>query len=285
MWSFVLSIAGLLCDVFSLYVQYKYVNAQTTVEQIHFNGETCPTVPLAFILAYIAVLISIRRTKMYYGAIGAFVFAFLIAIFLWETAYIVWVSCCTALILALMRIPKSIHWQFIVAIVTFLISGLWTPSINWASVRSQVARTRADMRVFAAALDSYHVEHGTFPISTTVQSSGAMWKSDSPMPTFSSPFGLTTPVAYITTLIPDPFRYLKEERTYSYYRWNDNAFILIGAGPNCFFDIKPDDLSALKPGANGVLPEKLIQYRYDSTNGVISAGDIYMVGPMSKSKK
>jgi hypothetical protein len=101
------------------------------------------------------------------------------------------------------------------------------------------------------------------------------------MPTFEAhraggPNTLTTPISYITAIPPDPFCLLKERRTFSYYAPREGGWILVGAGPNCKFELDMAALAAAYDPTNGAFSRELLApYTYDPTNGELSAGDLW----------
>src|SRR5690606_38889862 len=93
--------------------------------------------------------------------------------------------------------------------------------------------------------------------------------------------GLTTPVAYMSALLIDPFGPASKVTPYIYHRekW---GFILISAGPDMDYDITdPAEVYSGLPGEPG---EKLIggPWTYDPTNGTISNGDVWRVRDVQK---
>ena len=93
----------------------------------------------------------------------------------------------------------------VVAIIAIL-AAIAVPNFLAAQVRSKVARARGDMRTVATAVEAYAVDHGTPP-----------WAPDSARDTdgyghlrsfafLTVPDCVTTPVAYLTAHLTDPFR-------------------------------------------------------------------------------
>jgi Tfp pilus assembly protein PilE len=150
-----------------------------------------------------------------------------------------------------------------------------------ANVRSRVSRARADQRSLATALEAYYVDNnGYVPWATGDQGVNNFLPAGSASrgrPTFRNPSAggprtLTTPLAYITQLQPDPFAPDKGA-VYSYYR-DGGGWILLSAGPDGDYDIDPQKLynsSVTQPST------ELLSKAYDPTNGTISDGDIFRV--------
>lgn len=181
-----------------------------------------------------------------------------------------------------------IELLIVVAIIAIL-AAIAIPNFLMAQVRAKVSRAQGELRTLATALESYRVDQTMYPL---------VWNG------FNGPFlledrwaQLTTPVAYISSIPEDPFgdkgvtvsdpgnfRY----KTYDYVSYgNDNSYHSLYNG---FFaplfnkgfsrEIKwyatsqgPDLLPGLAPGGGG------IALVYDPSNGTVSKGDIFRVGP------
>ena len=112
-----------------------------------------------------------------------------------------------------------IELLIVVAIIAIL-AAIAVPNFLEAQVRSKVSRTKADMRSIATGMESYFVDYNCYPL---------------PIHGFVGQcFGLSTPVAYLTSVtFPDPFcvflegQYPAEWATgtygYNYYskKWTD----------------------------------------------------------------
>ncbi len=99
-----------------------------------------------------------------------------------------------------------IELLIVVAIIAIL-AAIAVPNFLEAQVRSKVSRAQADMRTVATALESYAVDHNRYPIGyINIRESG-----NSAFPSGNSdrtPYAmsrLTTPVAYLTSILVDPF--------------------------------------------------------------------------------
>lgn len=173
------------------------------------------------------------------------------------------------------------QWLLVILAALASAPGLATsPPIHW---RDLVSRTHSDMRTIATALESYYIDHDTYPPHTFDPKLKADWTGTSaPMPAIQvlapGKVPLTTPVAYLTKLFEDPCRFLDEKRSFAYYAPEGKTWLLISAGPNCVFDLTSDTLikifdpKTLAP--NGAL---LSAYSYDPTNGADSPGDVWRV--------
>jgi len=180
-----------------------------------------------------------------------------------------------------------IELLIVVAIIAIL-AAIAVPNFLEAQVRSKVSRTHADMRSIAVALEAYHVDNNDYV---------PMYVATAQQARYIRMTRLTTPVAYLTTVLTDPF-FVNEptrgvlgpyDRAYPYWdppyadarkasatgqfrympeeRMRKGRWVLIGAGPDR--DYEP----AGELGGSGYL------YPYDPTNGTVSDGDILRFGP------
>lgn len=153
-------------------------------------------------------------------------------------------------------------------VVLPIMAAIAIPNFLEARERSQVSRARADMRSLATGIESYFVDNNAYPASSTDGFRKTL-PGEKKVSSFASP-ALTTPIGYLTNLLPDPF--VTEGRTYGYY--SDKAgWILFSPGPDGKFDLdwKIYDSSVPQPSPD------LLKYVYDPTNGTISSGDIIRV--------
>lgn len=93
-----------------------------------------------------------------------------------------------------------IELLIVVAIIAIL-AAIAVPNFLEAQTRSKVARTKADMRSYATALETYSVDHNRPPIgrqeanaNPRIPDDPAWWRAL-----------LTTPIAYIASVPKDPF--------------------------------------------------------------------------------
>lgn len=163
-----------------------------------------------------------------------------------------------------------------------ILAAIAIPNLLRAQTRSKIARAMNDMRVLATALESHHTDHNTYPgviPSPEDIDTGGAW--------LLKP--LTTPVAYVTSLPPDPFLPPAEaevlmppegRKTYHYSSYpippdpvrtwklssngpdmrNETQGLYTGYSPTLFF------------GGDPVLAGWTL---YDATNGTVSRGDIF----------
>lgn len=190
-----------------------------------------------------------------------------------------------------------IELLIVVAIIAIL-AAIAVPNFLEAQVRSKVSRVKADMRTAATGLESYAVDHTSYPFD------GANWNGSTTLTPGAAynywylPSEMTTPVAYLNTnVFIDPFRKHIAPTNYQFnnirYRnirstWGDQFDgTLVAAGPNSmwFEDVLleygawalnssgPDETYG-PTGFVGISNYPANPYPYDPTNGTISEGDV-----------
>lgn len=132
----------------------------------------------------------------------------------------------------------------VVAIIAIL-AAIAVPNFLEAQVRAKVSRAKNDLRVLATALESYYVDNNDYPYIQADGGPGIEWQAPYGFPPNrpDGPAGLTTPIAYLTTDLRDPFELESEDgstlspsgKGLLYYerlgwgydangnRWNDNG--------------------------------------------------------------
>lgn len=163
-----------------------------------------------------------------------------------------------------------------------ILAAIAIPNLLTAQTRSKVARAKNDMRVLTTALETHHADQRSYPPVIPAPEdidTGGAW--------LLKP--LTTPIAYLTALPPDPFlppvvpevlMPPEGRKTYHYSSYpippdpartwklssngpdmrNNTQGIYRGYSPVLFF------------GGDPLLPDWIL---YDPTNGTVSAGDIF----------
>ncbi len=179
-----------------------------------------------------------------------------------------------------------IELLIVVAIIAIL-AAIAVPNFLEAQVRSKVSRAKADIRSLATGLESYSVDHNEYPpamfLPPEVVTLEDRWKF------------ITTPVAYLTSIPPDPFGDTDVTVSYPGPPWKYRTFDFVSK-----VDVPPPNNDGfflyLKEvwGREGVWyvasqgpnlePELAISATlagtaYDPTNGTISGGDIIRIGP------
>jgi len=100
-----------------------------------------------------------------------------------------------------------IELLIVVAIIAIL-AAIAVPNFLEAQVRSKVSRARTDMRTMATAIEAYRVDTNRYPytihdFNADLDGYGLQYRVDD---TLTLPVCITTPVAYITSLVPDVFK-------------------------------------------------------------------------------
>lgn len=91
----------------------------------------------------------------------------------------------------------------VVVAVLSIVAAIAVPNMLEAQTRSKVARTKADFRALATALEAYAAEAGTYPLCNAWGVSGARPSIAGDPPVLER---LSTPVAYMTNAVPrSPF--------------------------------------------------------------------------------
>ncbi len=185
-----------------------------------------------------------------------------------------------------------IELLIVVAIIAIL-AAIAVPNFLEAQVRAKISRAKADMRSMVVAIESYVVDYNKYPLSAN-----ELGGNISPYPSagpavFETRVSvvITTPVAYITSRLQEPFPAGggSENQHYHYgsieyaldrdgtggrddflnysemmlFQKSDTAYLMLSHGP----DLDHDD------------PALGLTSPYDSTNGTISDGDILYFGP------
>ena len=173
-----------------------------------------------------------------------------------------------------------IELLIVVAIIAIL-AAIALPNFLEAQVRAKYSRVKNDLRTIATGLEAYAADHNHYPTDALP-----------PFP-YVIPYQgfcmLTTPVSYLTETFSDVFntgrrdgisglRFPKEQFDCRYEMgtggWDDlnstpEMWALVSYGPD-----RDDDTDVISrfPYTHAACP-------YDATNGSLSNGDIYRLGP------
>ena len=189
-----------------------------------------------------------------------------------------------------------IELLIVVAIIAIL-AAIAIPNFLEAQVRSKVARTRADMRSLATAIESYRIDGNQYlPDAETLAN---VWQIPTPSWTHISIWArLTTPVAYMSSIPHDVFPlkqniFTNDDKYFLYNNWdgpgsrayfegvtlvppmNYEGGVFSNEGVRscwCMYTCGPD---LVQDGVNW----RPISSAYDPSNGTASAGDIGRWGP------
>jgi len=195
-----------------------------------------------------------------------------------------------------------IELLIVVAIIAIL-AAIAVPNFLEAQTRSKVSRTKADMRTVATALEAYAVDYNQHPPSWAAQDGSAQsGGSDTEFGFAAAPVNpriqrlayLTTPVAFITSVLNDPFAVGTQDsfalnQEYPVFTYWDRGFIgarTLNAAAATHFEDVPQILSNPSWGLIGYGPDQIFhpaaffpQLRlYDPTNGTLSEGDVMRFG-------
>jgi prepilin-type N-terminal cleavage/methylation domain-containing protein len=189
-----------------------------------------------------------------------------------------------------------IELLIVVAIIAIL-AAIAVPNFLEAQTRAKVSRAKNDLRTFATAMEAYTVDNNKpSPVfnSTTIQLPwGAVGDAQAPDGRVNRWHWLTSPIAYISSPLPDPFitqNATPNEKLYIIWsppaffdlnppntgtialntrfkeqQWRDMAapvWVSYSYGPD-----KDSDVFDAEFGTNGIQD-------YDTTNGTASDGDI-----------
>ncbi len=176
-----------------------------------------------------------------------------------------------------------IELLIVVAIIAIL-AAIAIPNFLEAQTRSKVARVKNDLRMLATAIEAYLVDHQMIYGTNDWQAAGI---SDAMEARLYAHSRLTTPVAYLTTILYDPFyvqggagtgvrrrgayefRSYHSQSTGSYLAvYHRNYFWAVNSiGPIC---VREAGDPSMQDVLRGIAPG----FVYDPTNGTISKGFI-----------
>jgi len=152
--------------------------------------------------------------------------------------------------------------------------------------RTPVARAMSEMRNLAVNLETYYVDHNTYPPAVDNEGNTILFGASGKVVSAGFvPWMLTTPIAYTSVLPDDPFVRpgFYPVSTYRFATNGESCWILLSDGPDQDEDIVAAHFPSPATG-NCDRTVFLSQFggpaiEYDSTNGIGSSGDIIRVGP------
>jgi len=179
-----------------------------------------------------------------------------------------------------------IELLIVVAIIGIL-AAIAIPNFLQAQVRAKVAACQGDMRSLGLAVDIYQVDENTYPPDWA----HSMIPQPQLMVARPAFFVLTTPVEYVSSIPDCPFRGFTVGGSIAAFFPPGSTFdTYFYEGPWALQRYQDMGLAALFPydiriykyviGAPG--PDMVFESggkRYDPTNGTVSVGNIYRLGP------
>jgi len=185
-----------------------------------------------------------------------------------------------------------IELLIVVAIIAIL-AAIAVPNFLEAQTRAKIATVLSDFRTLRTGMESYRIDFSKYPVDYNYWWSGSPGNINGVANDFGTWTQLTTPVAYLTSVLYTPFvaknyhhNPFGPKEVYIYgggpvKAANDSSdiwerqtgvdFLVQCVGPDQFADYQWDtpSLFSLERGYD----TRLI---YDATNGTISSGDILM---------
>ncbi len=164
-----------------------------------------------------------------------------------------------------------IELLIVIAIIAIL-ALIAVPNFMEAQTRAKLSRAKADMRAVSTAMESYMIDNSAYPFTDPKRAHSYL--TDIP--------SLTTPVAHMTALPPDPFAKGGDfrEQSYRYYpmdywkwfypdvRLSGWMWLVMSNGPNGQINIDQQNAQDAIDGDYWMV--------YDVTNGTNSFGDIFI---------
>ncbi len=196
-----------------------------------------------------------------------------------------------------------IELLIVVAIIAIL-AAIAVPNFLEAQTRAKVSRVKADMRTQVTAVESYNVDHNSYPLPSNQAGIQEGYPYGEAYFETKCPVLLTTPIAYLTGRPYDVFLDFESDHDYAlannnriYYHFATRKYAMDDGGLP--LDQEPDGFNsyAKTMGAqessaqfyflshgpdnfhNGPDEDTLFPCPYDPTNGSISGGDITYWGP------
>ncbi|HUT22757.1 MAG TPA: prepilin-type N-terminal cleavage/methylation domain-containing protein [Sumerlaeia bacterium] len=174
-----------------------------------------------------------------------------------------------------------IELLIVVAIIAIL-AAIAVPNFLEAQVRSKVARVKSDFRSIKVGMESYAVDNNRYPLDyDSGDGPGGVGHND-----FMTWVALTTPVAYLTSVLENPFRDPRAPKNPhadievyefwggAWFRQSDSlgqfgvAYRITSVGPDLYRDGAPSAQDIQQQTA------AFADCVYDPTNGTRSGGDL-----------
>ncbi len=170
-----------------------------------------------------------------------------------------------------------IELLIVVAIIGIL-AAIAVPNFLNAQTRAKVAAARSEFQTVAKALETYRIDHNALP---PMSDQGVSFRH------YRIPSFLTVPIAYLSPLPndsfqvnEDPFGMIEDTELFSRYRYHDIGQLVKDRD---VVDIPATSVDLEVFGNWRIIsvgPDREYQgyTRYNSSNGIISRGDIYLSG-------
>ncbi|MBI1390860.1 MAG: prepilin-type N-terminal cleavage/methylation domain-containing protein [bacterium] len=180
-----------------------------------------------------------------------------------------------------------IELLIVVAIIGIL-AAIAVPNFLNAQIRAKVARVVSDMKTIQTALQSYEIDANALPPSNMARVAGS---GDNFHPNEIRLYRLTTPTSYLSSVPIDPFAinnsadFAKWGSGYdyvnSYYNASSKTWSASGAWGYMWRlnSWGPDAVNGWGGQRTGACPNGHPDFVYNSSNGLVSVGDIVWVGP------
>ncbi len=182
-----------------------------------------------------------------------------------------------------------IELLIVVAIIGIL-AAIAVPNFMQANIRAMVARTQADMKNCATAIEQYALDYGSYPyynhpLDEISALSGAT--------VTYLPVSMTTPIAYLSQIPVDPFppKVLEgsggetKPKPYKYVHGYDQEYkqqLFSGAHIFVHYQNHSGKQGRLLWQLWSMGPDRVASHTglpYHTSNGLLSAGDISRFGP------
>jgi len=174
-------------------------------------------------------------------------------------------------------------WIWLPVLVLVLVLVLWPLDMRDSRDTARPARARADLRSFAMGLETYYVDHGTYPahhLSSRLNADApflaeGLGSSGLNQPTLlvqSEAATLTTPVAYFRNYPNDQYAPVSG-MTYRYFA-TEEWWIAWSPGPDREYELDYREIDQVREDEDA-LWDLLLQSSFDPTNGAVSRGDIW----------
>lgn len=188
------------------------------------------------------------------------------------------------------RAAFSLLEILIVVAIIAILAAIMVPNFLDAQTRAKIARAKSDVRVVAEAIEAYRVDTKQYPWPDDAQGNPILNMDNLPHAfTTRIPVRLTTPTAYLTHLLVDPFPN-RDKSENSLFLYAPRNYFEMAEGEGAFDSytamLLPYEASSGLRYSFRVLSrgpdldaETAAPAVYDPSNGTVSSGDIVRFGP------